>query len=91
MKEKKINEKWFVYIVECSDKTIYTGISNDVDARLAKHNSGKGAKYTKGRTPVILKAKFEYDNKSEASKAEYAFKNLTKQQKLEMVHIYKHK
>ncbi len=44
---------WFVYILECSDGTLYTGYTNDVDARVKKHNAGKGAKYTKSRLPVV--------------------------------------
>ena len=73
--------KWFVYIVECSDGTLYTGISTDVDKRIAKHNSGKGAKYTRTRTPVVLKDSKEYENRSLASKEEYRIKQLSKQQK----------
>ena len=49
-----IKKKWFVYIVECSDKTLYTGISTDVDKRINTHNNGKGAKYTKYKLPVKL-------------------------------------
>ena len=45
---------WTVYLVECSDGSLYCGISNDLDARIAKHNAGKGAKYTRGRGPVKL-------------------------------------
>ena len=48
-----INE-WFVYILECSDKSLYTGITKNIPARLAKHNSGKGAKYTRSRRPCRL-------------------------------------
>lgn len=77
--------KWFLYLLECSDGTIYTGITNDVKARVAKHNSGKGAKYTRGRRPVLLKRSFTYKNRSEASKAEYVFKKLSKQKKQELI------
>ena len=45
-------KKWYVYIVECSDKTFYTGISTDVDKRIETHNKGRGAKYTKYKRPV---------------------------------------
>lgn len=72
-------------MVECSDSTIYIDISDDVVERIAKHNSGKGAKYTRGRTPVKLMATWEYENKSEASKAEYAFKKLSRAQKLKLI------
>ena len=78
-------EKWFVYILQCSDNTLYTGITNDVKARISKHNSGKGAKYTRGRTPVVLKRIFKYKNRSEASKAEYALKKLSRARKLKLI------
>jgi putative endonuclease len=55
---------WFVYIVQCSDNTLYTGISNNLERRLKQHNSGKGAKYTRGRTPVTLLKFFECETKS---------------------------
>ena len=76
---------WYVYILTCSDGSLYTGITNDVKARVAKHNAGKGAKYTRGRTPVKLKAKFRYKDRSEASKAEYAFKKLSRAEKQRMI------
>ena len=76
---------WFVYMLECCDGTIYTGITNDVKARTAKHNSGKGAKYTRGRRPVKLKKTFSYKNRAEASKAEYVFKKLSRMQKKQLL------
>ena len=76
---------WFVYLLKCSDGTMYIGITNDVKARVAKHNSGQGAKYTRGRTPVVLKRTFKYKNRSEASKAEHAFKKLSRTQKLRLI------
>ncbi|HSY76255.1 MAG TPA: GIY-YIG nuclease family protein [Bacteroidia bacterium] len=83
MKKKKLLPvKWYVYMLECADGSIYTGITNDVKERVAKHNSGKGAKYTKARLPVVLKAKWKHKDKSEAAKAEYAFKQLTREEKL---------
>jgi putative endonuclease len=78
-------QSWYVYMVECSDGTIYTGITNDLDARIIKHNSGKGAKYTRGRTPVKLKATWTYKLKSEAAKAEYAFKKLSRAEKMKLI------
>ena len=59
---------WYIYIVECSDNTFYTGITTDINRRLLEHNSGKGAKYTRARLPVVLKAFFTAKNRSEASK-----------------------
>lgn len=74
-------KKWFVYIVECSDKTYYTGISTDVDKRIETHNKGMGAKYTKYKLPVTCIYRQEYENHSEASKEEYRIKQLTKNEK----------
>ena len=78
-------ESWYVYIVECSDKTLYTGISNDVPKRISKHNSGKGAKYTKKRLPVTLKWVKRLDNKSQAAKEEYKIKKLRRKEKLKLI------
>ena len=75
-------EEWFVYIVECKDKTFYIGTTNDVEKRVAKHNSGKGAKYTRGRTPVKLKYTQAFENRSEACKHEYKLKRLTREEKV---------
>lgn len=76
---------WYVYILECSDGTLYTGITTDLDKRLKTHNNGKGAKYTKTRLPVVLKASFEAEDRSSASKEEYRIKQLTRKQKLELI------
>jgi putative endonuclease len=75
---------WFVYILECFDKTLYTGSTNDLQARLDKHNSGKGAIYTRGRLPVILLKSFEVESKSEALKLEYKIKQLSREEKLNL-------
>ena len=77
------NEKWFIYIVRCEkDDTLYTGITNDLDRRIKQHNAGTGAKYTKGRGPVILVKVFHRETKSEALKLEYYIKQLSKEDKL---------
>jgi putative endonuclease len=78
-------EPWYVYIIECFDKTLYTGISNNVSKRVLKHNSGKGAKYTRNKLPVALKWFKECNNKSEAAKEEYRIKKLTRGNKLELI------
>ena len=75
---------WYVYIVECSDKTLYTGITTDINRRLSQHNSGKGAKYTRNRRPVTLKALFEFENRSSASKEEYRIKQLPRFEKMKL-------
>ncbi|PIZ95590.1 MAG: hypothetical protein COX80_04060 [Candidatus Magasanikbacteria bacterium CG_4_10_14_0_2_um_filter_33_14] len=75
-------------MVECSDGTIYTGISNNVFKRILSHNEGKGAKYTKTRLPVVLKWSVACENKSEAAKLEYKIKTLSREQKLQKIEEY---
>lgn len=72
---------WFLYLIECRDGSIYTGIAVDVAARFAAHVSGKGARYTRSRPPRRLLAIVEYPDRSTASKAEYAMKRLTAMEK----------
>lgn len=76
---------WKVYIVRCSDDTYYTGITTDMDRRLNEHNSGKGAKYTRSRTPVELEETQEFPDRSLASKEEYRIKKLSRTQKEELI------
>jgi len=77
---------YFVYIVECSDSTLYTGITKDIERRLDEHNnSDKGAKYTKVRRPVRLVYSEESEDRSSASKREYEIKKYTRTQKLELI------
>ena len=71
----------FVYIVECADHTYYTGWSTDPVRRAEAHNSGKGAKYTRSRLPVVLRYYEEFATKEEAMRREYAIKQLTRQEK----------
>jgi len=77
--------KWNLYIVKCADGTLYTGITNDLAARIKAHNQGKGARYTKGRRPVILLGYWEYTNRSQASKEEYKIKQLPRHRKLALL------
>ena len=76
---------WKVYIVKCSDKTFYTGITNDIKLRLKTHNSGKGAKYTKNRLPVILVYLETVDDKSTALRREMEIKKLSRSQKINLI------
>jgi len=77
---------YFIYILKCSDDTLYTGITTDLARRVDEHNSSdKGAKYTKLRRPVSLVYSEESEDRSSASKREYAIKKLTRQQKLELI------
>lgn len=75
----------YIYILECSDGTLYTGYTNDLNKRLATHNEGKGAKYTKSRLPVKRVYEEMYDTKSDAMKREYAIKQLSRLQKLKLI------
>ncbi len=67
-----------MYVVKCADGTLYTGYSPDVEARVAAHNAGKGAKYTKARLPVELVASAAFSTKHEAMSAEWHFKRLSR-------------
>jgi putative endonuclease len=72
---------WFLYLLECSDGSVYTGIATDVQARFDKHMSGEGARYTRSRKPVQVLASFELTNRSTASRAEYWVKRLSPSEK----------
>lgn len=71
----------FVYTLECKDGTYYTGYTNDLKKRLNAHQSGKAAKYTRGRGPVKLVRVQGYETKNEAMQAEYQFKKLKRADK----------
>ncbi len=77
---------YIVYIVECNDSTLYTGIATDIQRRLYEHNNlKKGAKYTKIRRPVKLVYSEIQDDRSMATKREYAIKKLTREKKIELI------
>ncbi|SMC75339.1 putative endonuclease [Desulfocicer vacuolatum DSM 3385] len=75
-------KNWQVYLVRCSDHSLYCGITNDVDARINVHNAGKGAKYTRGRRPVELLGTTEKMTKSDALKFEIRIKKCPAGKKL---------
>ena len=76
-------KQWCVYLLMCSDNTIYTGIANDLEKRIKEHNEGKrGAKYTRSRRPVTLIKSINCTDRSEASKLEYKIKQLPREEKL---------
>lgn len=78
--------KYFVYILECADNTLYTGYTNDIDRRLQAHNSGRGAKYTKTRLPVRLTYCETFDSKQEAMSREWHIKHdMTREEKLKLI------
>ena len=75
----------FAYMVRCSDGSFYTGYTTDLDRRVAAHNAGKGAKYTRSRRPVVLVYCEELPSKSLAMRREAQLKNLTRAQKEQML------
>ena len=76
---------YFVYILECADKTLYIGSTNDLEKRVEAHNNSKtGAKYTQGRRPVVLKYSEQLESKGEALKREHELKQLSRNQKLNL-------
>ena len=77
--------KGYTYVLRCADDTLYCGWTNDLTARLAAHNSGKGAKYTRGRGPVTLVYSEMFDTQSEAMQREAAIKKLTRPQKQALI------
>jgi putative endonuclease len=79
------NGQWSLYMVRCVDGSLYTGITNDLERRLEQHNLGLGAKYTRGRGPVELAYTESCADRSEASKREYAIKQMSLQQKLQLI------
>ncbi|WP_417060416.1 DNA mismatch endonuclease Vsr [Ellagibacter isourolithinifaciens] len=74
-------KRYYLYVLECGDGTLYTGYTPDVGARLAQHRAGTGAKYTRGRGPLTLLASAEFPTKHDAMSAEYRFKRLTRDKK----------
>ena len=77
----------YVYILLCSDNTLYTGWTNDLECRIRTHNAGTGAKYTKMRLPVKLVYSEIFNTKSEAIKREIEIKKLSRRKKLELIEI----
>lgn len=80
LKEKK----WLLYILECKDGSLYTGITDDLERRIAAHRSGRGAKYTRGRGPLILRFVQECASRSDALKEEIRIKKLPRLQKIQL-------
>jgi len=84
-KEPEQNDSWVLYILECADHTLYTGITNRLEARIEAHENGSGARYTRGRSPLKCVYTECCHNRSDASKRECAVKKLTKRKKLELI------
>lgn len=77
---------WVCYLLRCADDTLYCGISNDMEKRLAAHNSGEGAKYTRGRIPVSVVYRESCADKSAALKREIQIKRLSRSAKQALLH-----
>ena len=84
-KEETKSEKCYTYMVRCADRSLYTGWTVDLEKRVAAHNSGQGAKYTKSRRPVVLVYYEVFENRQDAMRREYAIKQLTKKEKERLV------
>lgn len=75
-------DPWFVYVARCADGSIYTGIARDVAARIAQHDAGKGARYTRGRGPLAVRAVRKCPSKGDALRLELAVKTLPRERKV---------
>lgn len=84
-KSEPQTEKYYTYVLECADGSLYTGITNDIERRLKVHNSGKGAKYTRGRLPVKIVYKEEAASKGEALTRERQIKKLKRDEKIKLI------
>ena len=80
-----MEKQWVLYILECRDGTLYTGITDDLERRIKAHNSGKGAKYTRGRGPLLLRYQEPCPDKSSALRREREIKALSRKAKLELI------
>lgn len=76
---------WCVYILQCGDGSLYTGITNNLEERLKAHESGTGAKYTKSRAPFVVKYTESNHSRSAASKREWEIKQLSRIKKLQLI------
>ena len=89
MTKPVVEKVWWVYVVRCSDDSLYTGVTTCVTRRVKEHNSGgRGAKYTRSRRPVTLETFWPAGTRSEALKSECVFKKYTRKQKLEFIQNY---
>jgi len=80
-----MKDKYYTYILKCSDNSLYCGYTTELDKRIDTHNNGKGAKYTKSRLPVSLVYSEEFATKSEALKRECEIKKMSRSEKINMI------
>ena len=83
-----MGKQWLVYILQCGDGTLYTGVTDDLLHRLEMHRTGKGAKYTRGRSPLTLVYREDVPSYSDALKREYRIKQLPRGDKLKLIENY---
>lgn len=79
------NGEYFTYIVECADGTLYAGWTIDPQRRVEQHNLGKGAKYTRARLPVVLRAVWQFESQTEAMRFEWQLKRMARSKKLRLM------
>ena len=87
--KKQLTERWFVYILSCADRSLYTGITKDLDRRLEQHNAGTASRYTRSRLPVTLKYQEEQPNQSLALQRELAIKAMSRKAKEALIRSVK--
>jgi putative endonuclease len=80
-----VSDDHYVYVLSCADDSLYTGYTTDVSRRVAEHDAGEGAKYTRGRTPVELVHVEAFDSQSDAMSREYEIKSFTRSRKEQLV------
>ncbi len=85
MAKKRGQQTHSVYIVRCANDALYTGYSTDVEKRVATHNAGKGARYTRAHLPVTLCAVWSFQSKGDALRAEWTIKGLPRAQKIQLI------
>lgn len=85
-----IGISWFVYMLQCRGGTLYTGVTNDLERRLAQHQQGRGAKYTRGRTPIKFLGACELDSRSLAQSEEHRIKKMKRPDKLKAIQSWPH-
>jgi len=78
---------FYVYVLQCSDGSLYTGYTNNLEKRLASHKEGRASKYTRSRLPVSLVAHWDFTSKSQAMKHEIYLKSLSREQKLNIIKL----
>ena len=90
LKNKKSDATWFVYLMQCADNSLYTGITNDLPRRLEQHNAGTASRYTRSRLPVELVYDEAQESQSHALKRELAIKALSRQEKESLIKSTEH-